>query len=108
MATYDDKAAASHVDNVEQVSNESSTHSPVDSNEQIIHELETHGEEIGLTWRSILAAAVSLWDLKYVSMYLKHKSDHGFMLQRVSFHSSHSPSDSHLYQYRSGPGPSLQ
>jgi len=53
-----EKVVTSQIDNIEQVSNDSSD--VVDANERIIHELETHGEEVGMTFRTIMAAAVSI------------------------------------------------
>lgn len=40
----------------------------------IIHELETHGEEIGMTWRTILAASVSLRTTPFSRYLLTNQS----------------------------------
>lgn len=39
--------------------NDSNSDTNMSGDQAIIHELETHGEEIGMTWRTILAALVS-------------------------------------------------
>jgi hypothetical protein len=52
-----EKSAAAHEDAIERVMHDSNSDS--DGDQAIIRELETHGEEIGMTWRTILAASVS-------------------------------------------------
>jgi hypothetical protein len=54
-----EKTTASHLDAIEQVSHDSNSDTNMSGDQAIIHELETHGEEIGMTWRTVLAAAVS-------------------------------------------------
>jgi hypothetical protein len=56
MAEYDDKRV--NVDSIENVSNDSI---PAMGNvdDKIVYDLEHHGEEIGMTFRTIMAAAVS-------------------------------------------------
>jgi hypothetical protein len=55
----DTKAALTHADNIQPASPDHSSLSSKTGDEKIIDELEHHGEEIGLTWRSIGAASVS-------------------------------------------------
>lgn len=54
-----EKSAASHQDAIEQISHDSNSNTDISGDQAIIHELETHGEEIGMTGRTILAACVS-------------------------------------------------
>jgi hypothetical protein len=55
----DTKAALSHSDHIQSISPEHSSLSSKTGDERIIDELEHHGEEIGMTWRTIGAASVS-------------------------------------------------
>ena len=62
MANYDDKNAG--IDSIEHASNDSppqvhGVHGRHDADEDIIRDLQTHGEEVGFTFRSLMAAAVS-------------------------------------------------
>lgn len=54
-----EKSTTTHQDAIEQISNDSHSDSNMSGDLAIIHELETHGEVIGVTWRTILAASVS-------------------------------------------------
>ena len=57
MAQYDDKGP--NVDSIEHASNDGvPTTGNVD--DKIVYDLEHHGEEIGLTFRTIMAAVVSI------------------------------------------------
>lgn len=56
-----EKSTTTHQDAIEQISNDSHSDSNMSGDLAIIHELETHGEVIGVTWRTILAASVSNW-----------------------------------------------
>lgn len=64
MAAYDDKNAG--IDSIENASNEGA---PVhttrhNADDDIIRDLETHGEEVGFTFRSLMAAAVSFHTIR--------------------------------------------
>lgn len=67
MASHDEKAAVEHIDRTERSSSPSNTGSDtiepvrtVDStNEEIVRNLQTSGEDVGLTFRSVMAALVS-------------------------------------------------
>lgn len=58
-----EKPGAEHIDAVESVpSSDLSVQGKYvkDANEEIVEHLQTTGEEVGMTWRSIMAAIVSL------------------------------------------------
>jgi hypothetical protein len=59
MASSADKEIAMHSEAIERESNQSLP-STSDLDEKIIHQLEHTGEEVGLTWRTILAVIVSV------------------------------------------------
>lgn len=66
MATPNDKSGTEHVDNIASASSPPSTqgapiekHDTAETGDEIIQNLATAGEEVGMTWRSILAAGVS-------------------------------------------------
>lgn len=56
-----DKTSASHIDAIE-TANSSDRNVPLahvnSANEEIVQHLQTTGEEVGMTWRSFMAAAV--------------------------------------------------
>ena len=64
-----DKASASHVDAIETAngSDQGTEIRHVNSaNEEIVQHLQTTGEEVGMTWRSFMAAAVSWMKISYL------------------------------------------
>jgi len=69
-----EKYTATHEDTIEQVSHDSNSDTDISGDQAIIHELQTHGEEIGLTWRTVLAAAVSWTPLSSLSTHWPNKS----------------------------------
>lgn len=66
MSNNDEKVGPQHADMVENISdgvpadgsNHAASISSDDANEQIVHHLQTTGEEVGITWRTCMAAAV--------------------------------------------------
>lgn len=59
---YNDKSTTQQIDAIESV--ESSEHGVAvhhvnSANEEIVQHLQTTGEEVGMTWRTIMAAVVS-------------------------------------------------
>jgi hypothetical protein len=56
MANNDDKANLAQIDIIDEVS--PSNHGVLSGNEAMVYQLETTGEEVGMTWRSLLAAGV--------------------------------------------------
>jgi len=57
-----DKASIAHVDAIEnaKTSEPDGIKRTNSANEEIVQHLQTTGEEVGMTWRSIMAASVSL------------------------------------------------
>lgn len=55
------------VDRVEQVDVVEEKPISQDANEEIVRDLETHGEEVGMTWRTVMAVIVCIFFLKVVS-----------------------------------------
>lgn len=83
-----DKASASHVDAIETAN--SSDHNVhlkhVNSaNEEIVQHLQTTGEEVGMTWRSFMAAAVCSC-FRPRGTALIQRLVYGYVLQRVSLY----------------------
>ena len=71
---HNDKATATHVDAIESANN--SNHDvqlqKVNSaNEEIIQHLQTTGEEVGMTFRTIMAAVVGIPPMKYSTILTK-------------------------------------
>lgn len=54
------ESAADASSGTEAIGAKASTRSSEDANEQIVHHLQTTGEEVGMTWRSFLAATVCI------------------------------------------------
>jgi hypothetical protein len=98
MAANMEKSTAAHQDAIEQFTYDSNSNSDESGDQAIIHELETHGEEIGMTWRTILAAAVS--EPQLYSDHLLIKAVYGDVLQRISFYPVDSTSDPRIHQRR--------
>lgn len=57
------KAEIAHVDAIDNApSSDNSTHlDHLSANEEIIQHLQTTGEEVGMTWRTIMAATVNFY-----------------------------------------------
>lgn len=56
------KTTVSRVDAIENVDNNAERidiHSSIDANEQIVQHLQHTGQEVGMTWRTVMAAIVS-------------------------------------------------
>ena len=88
MATYDDKTGG--VDAVENASNTSDHNAPRggDVDDQIIYDLQHHGEEVGFTFRSLMAAAVRLCgSLRKTSMLTRRTSLWACATMHISSHS---------------------
>ena len=58
MADQHDKSGISHVDTIDQAPSSNNAGGVLSGNEAMIYQLETTGEEVGMTWRSMAAAAV--------------------------------------------------
>lgn len=60
----DEKSRARQADDISTVMTDYVEHvktqDSLDANEQIVQHLQTTGEEVGMTWRTIMAAVVSL------------------------------------------------
>jgi hypothetical protein len=62
-----DKATTTHIDAIESTDT-SANNVPIrhthNANEEIIEHLQTTGEEVGMTWRTIMAAVVSFGNIR--------------------------------------------
>jgi hypothetical protein len=57
MASYEDKSNTAHIDAIDNVSSDS-VPSSGNVDDKIIYDLEHHGEEVGITFRTFMAACV--------------------------------------------------
>jgi hypothetical protein len=85
MATYDDKTGG--VDAVENASNNSDRGVPQGGNvdDQIIYDLQHQGEEVGFTFRSLMAAAVRMSSQVFCTLMLTKSKSMGMCYNAYLF-----------------------
>lgn len=92
-----EKVVDSHIDNIEQVGHDSSN--GVNADDRIIRDLETHGEEVGLTFRTVMAAVVG-FICEAIHTLLIVEKGHGFLLQCIPLYSPYTTRGALPYQRR--------
>lgn len=99
-----DKATTQHVDAIESANASDNSEQgvpihPVNSaNEEIVQHLQTTGEEVGMTFRTIMAAVVSAVGSHIRKWLLTIFEVHGHVLQRIFIYAPYPTGNFELYQ----------
>jgi hypothetical protein len=98
VSTENDKSSVTHVDAIDANTSEPDVTRDINSaNEEIVQHLQTTGEEVGMTWRSFMAASVSLY-LQLILDGSDHIVEHGHVLFCLSFHALDTTGDPQFHQ----------